>query len=292
MRPSVESVVPSPNQSFTCLDLDLPEFHNDYHKHPELELTRIVENSGKRLIGDSLERFEAGDLVLIGSGLPHQYESDRVGRSRAKVIQFSPGLFGKDFYLMPEFRRIGDLQTRAAPGLVFSSGISGKVTSLINQLFADQNEAKRALLLLEILLVLSEDRESRSLASLGYHNQVSEKSVDRLGRMIAFIDQQVDRGEPVTLEEMARVAALHPQSVSRFFHQHTGMNFQAYLQVIRVGKAARRLMETDDPISAIALDIGFASQSNFNRQFREIHKMTPSLYRKAVSPTAQRESPS
>ncbi len=283
MKPTVESVFPSPRQSFTCLDHDLPEFHNDYHKHAELELTSIVESKGKRLIGDSIEHFDAGDLVLIGPHLPHQYESERVGRARAKVIQFAPDLFGKDLILLPEFRSIGELQSRAAPGLAFSRNTQGKVAPLMDHLFADPNEGKRALLLLEILLVLSHDSDARPLASVGYVDQVSEKSVARLGRIIAFIDERVELGDSIRLEEMAKVAALHPQSVSRFFQQHTGMSFQDYHQVIRVGKAARKLIETDDDISSIALDVGFASQSNFNRQFRGIHKMTPSQYRKQLA---------
>lgn len=279
MRPTVESIFPSPGQSFTCLNHDLPEFHNDYHKHPEMELTRIIEGSGKRLIGDSLQRFSDGDLVLIGTQVPHQYESERLGRARAQVIQFLPGLFGKSLLLLPEFRSIGDLEKRAATGLVFFGRCREMVEPIFDELFTSATKGKRAVLLLEILLLLSQADEVHPLASPGYVDQVSEKSVARLGRVIAGINQFVDAGLPVSLEEVAKIAALHPQSVSRFFQQHTGMSFQEYLQTIRVGKATRKLIETNDNISNIALDVGFPSQSNFNRQFRRIHKMTPSQYR-------------
>lgn len=282
MRPSVESIFPSPGQSFTCLNHDLPEFHNDYHKHPEMELTRIIEGSGKRLIGDSLETFSDGDLVLIGSQLPHQYESARVGRARAQVIQFLPGLFGKNLRLLPEFRSMGDLEERAATGLVFCGHGRKTIEPLLDDLFTTTQEGKRAILLIEILLILSQSDDAHPLATAGYVDQVSEKSVARLGRVITEINERIDAGLPVSLDEVAKIAALHPQSVSRFFHQHTGVSFQEYLQHIRVGKAARKLIETSDNISDIALDVGFPSQSNFNRQFRGMHQMTPSQYRREL----------
>ncbi|MEM7700079.1 MAG: AraC family transcriptional regulator [Verrucomicrobiota bacterium] len=278
MQAIVESIQSSPAQSFTCLDHDLEAFHDDYHRHIELELTWIVESSGKRLVGDKLASFVSGDLVLIGSNLPHQYRSEGPGPARAKVIQFAPEVFGSPFLSLPEFRSIETLQHRARRGLSFSNRAVSAITPLIEKLFQLPEGSERAVALISLLLEISK-RKGTPLASLGYGEHASSRSIARIGRVIDWIDRQTEAGDPVQLQEAARVAALHPQSVSRFFLQHTGMNFQRYLQVVRIGKAAQKLIETDDPISSIALDVGYASQSNFNRQFQQIHKMTPTQYR-------------
>lgn len=281
MRAIVESISASPVQSFTCLSHDLEAFHNDYHRHGEIELTWIEEGPGKRLIGDSLEPFSPGDLVLIGSNLPHQYQSEGVGRARAKVIQFAANWWGAGFDQLPEFRALAELILRAKRGLAFSVLETEEVTSLISELFALPEGFGRAILLLQILERLS-SAPSRSLASVGFSDQVSSRSVERLRRMIELIDQRTDLGEPVPLQDVASAAALHPQSVSRFFQQQTGMSFQRYLQTIRIGKASRRLIESNDPVSIIALDVGYATQSNFNRQFLEIQGRTPTAYRREI----------
>lgn len=71
MKLSREKVQPKAGSSFARLDFELPEFDTHYHYHPEVEITWILESEGQRLVGDGLENFEANDLVLIGSGVPH-----------------------------------------------------------------------------------------------------------------------------------------------------------------------------------------------------------------------------
>ena len=55
-----------------------------------------------------------------------------------------------------------------------------------------------------------------------------------------------------------------------------------YLNQYRIAEAARRLQDPAEinlPISTIALDVGYASLSSFNKAFKEVHGVTPSIYR-------------
>lgn len=56
--------------------------------------------------------------------------------------------------------------------------------------------------------------------------------------------------------------------------------FAAELLSARVQAAKRRMRETDAPLAAIALEVGFSSQQHFSRAFKEIEGLTPSAYRR------------
>ena len=85
------------------------------------------------------------------------------------------------------------------------------------------------------------------------------------------------------IDEASKVAALHPQSLSRFFKQHLGMTFQEYLKKIRLGQAARLLTTTDRTVTDIAFESGFNNLSNFNRHFRAAYGISPKEYRECCN---------
>ena len=73
-------------------DVRVPKFELNWHQHTEWELTYIVSGSGYRMVGGSIEAYFPGDLVLIGSGIPHSWvSSDATDDSaRAIVLHASP----------------------------------------------------------------------------------------------------------------------------------------------------------------------------------------------------------
>jgi AraC-like DNA-binding protein len=83
--------------------------------------------------------------------------------------------------------------------------------------------------------------------------------------------------------EVAAVAALSEGAFSRFFYKCTGRTLPMYLNEIRLGRAARLLLETDLRVSDIASECGFANLSNFNRRFFAWKQMTPSVFRGKVA---------
>src|SRR5678815_5195649 len=55
-----------------------PYFKSPFHYHPELELVYVKESHGKRIIGDKLDTFTDGDMVFMGSNLPHIWLNDEI----------------------------------------------------------------------------------------------------------------------------------------------------------------------------------------------------------------------
>ena len=278
MKLSRENVQPQAGSSFARLEFVLPEFDTHYHYHPEIEITWIVESEGQRLVGDCLETFARDDLVLIGSGVPHQYRNWKRGKAHSRVIQFRRELFGNELWRLPEFDRIDRMLERSARGLFFSSATSRLARGSMLKVFRAQEGPGSVIELLELLNILSSDERSVPIASAVYSQPVKTKKIDRLQRVLNFLESRWR--EPVTLTEAAEVAALHPQSMSRFFRKHLGVTFQAYVVQLRVRRAAQALLESDRKVVDIAFDCGFNNLANFNRSFHSAYGQTPSAYRK------------
>src|SRR3954454_7705187 len=81
MKIVFEKIVPEAGSSFAILDKKAAAFDGRFHFHPEVEITLIESSNGRRVVGDSIEQFAPGDLVLLGENLPHQYVSDRTSQS-------------------------------------------------------------------------------------------------------------------------------------------------------------------------------------------------------------------
>ena len=83
---------------------------------------------------------------------------------------------------------------------------------------------------------------------------------------------------------------MSPAAFSRFFRRAMGRTFTDYLTELRVTTACTLLRESDDPITSVAEQAGFANLANFNRRFLQRKAMTPSEYRRAtrtaVTPTS------
>ena len=53
-----------------------------WHYHPEIEICYVKQGFGHRIIGNSVQRFQEGDLVLVGSNLPHCWITEKAFNDR------------------------------------------------------------------------------------------------------------------------------------------------------------------------------------------------------------------
>jgi gentisate 1,2-dioxygenase len=98
---------------------DLPYFYNSVHYHEECQLTYIIEGQGVVLVGEQVEKFREGDLLLIGKNTPHvlmhskeYYDGTSLLHARAISIFFSKDTFDTVFNQMPETSKIEEFLAR------------------------------------------------------------------------------------------------------------------------------------------------------------------------------------
>ncbi len=265
------------NQSFVAYSFTAPAFDFRWHYHPEFELTLITEGFGRRLIGDSHENFRAGDLVLIGSGLPHTWASElSVHKSvSAIVIQFSAA-FITNFSQYTECSDIQELLRYASRGLAFSTENDPKIVKMIRKL-PTKTGLKRITSLLEILQKLSSNTQTK-LASEFYIANKSKGSEQRINKICGHL--QANFSQQLSLDEAAAMVHLSRSAFCKFFKRMMKTNFSDYLNEIRIANACLLLAETDKTIREIAMDSGFESLTYFNRIFFRKKEKTPSAFRK------------
>ena len=129
-----------------------------------------------------------------------------------------------------------------------------------------------------ILYELSKFDDARQLATSSFAKVETESESKRILKVKNYIDNHYK--DEMSLEQLAGLVGMTASSFSRYFKQRTGKNISEYIVDIRLGHAARLLVDTADSISEICWTTGFNTLSNFNRLFRK---------RKACSPTEFRE---
>ncbi len=100
-----------------------------------------------------------------------------------------------------------------------------------------------------------------------------------LGAVMDFISGHYH--EPIDNRRLARMAGLSERTFERQFRRHYGLSPHQYVKRVRVRMACRALVYTDQSIARIAAEHGFADQSYFTREFREVIGTTPSDYRRS-----------
>jgi AraC-like DNA-binding protein len=283
MKMVYEKVCPDEQASFRCLSWKGIEFDSPHHFHPEIEITQILSSSGELLVGDRLDTFAPGDLTMFGSDIPHRYKNWKSGNSQSRVVQFRIDAMGNHFFDLPECRAIRQLIQDSSRGLRFSEATRKVGCQVMTRLFRSPVGPMRFSLLVELLDMLSRDDGREPLASVDFQTQKDAKIDPRLETILAFIDDHWR--ETISLADVADVAGLHPQSISRFFRGHLGKTFQDYVIELRISRAARELLESQRAISDVAFACGFNNLANFNRLFRARYNIAPRDYRTKINST-------
>ncbi|GAB3266874.1 AraC family transcriptional regulator [Larkinella harenae] len=268
--------------SLRVIHLELPYFDAHWHFHPEYELTYIVRSHGKRFVGDHVEPYDSGDLVLLGPDLPHFWRSDddyyqpqSNATAEAIVVQFAQKLGDTLLPQLPETQPLSALLNRARYGLRFSRQKAETVRSSLESLLHCEG-LERLLRLLYLLEQLASDPAATMLASNNYELKASEAETERMKRVLDYMLAHFR--EEIRVDHMASVAGMAPAAFCRYFRKRTRKSFIEYLNELRISHARKLLMESDLSISQVGLECGFNNISHFHRQFKLHNGTTPLKY--------------
>ncbi len=257
------------------------EFLYPLHSHMDFELNFIENGAGvKRVIGDSVEEIGEYELTLVaGEQLEHAWEQGTCssGDVREITIQFAWDLFDGAGMNKNIFYDIHQMLQRARLGLTFSLKTIMRVYPELDTIASETEPFEQYMNFLKIMHELAKADDSRVLASSSYAQADESTQSRRIRKVEQYVSEHYR--EDIRLEDLAALVGMAPSAFSRFFRQRTGRTVVDYIIDIRLGNAARMLVDTTQNISEICYSCGFNNLSNFNRVFKAKRGYTPRDFR-------------
>ncbi len=253
------------------------------HRHDEYELIYICRSYGTRYVGDSVEPFSAGDLVLVGSNLPHCWQNDEIflknhpsHQAKAVIVQFDKAFFSEAFKY-PEFNSINNMLKSSDQGIHFGKEIVSQYSETIIHL-TKLSGFERLVMFFQLLHNLSLSTDTRLLASNSFNKTDARYEFNKISTILQYISDHYQQA--LTLDNISQRFHMSPSAFCNYFKRKTGKTLTAYLNEYRTAKACKLLTNNDKNISEIAFECGFNNISYFNRIFRKIMGNNPTVYKK------------
>ena len=264
------------------------EFTYPIHNHSVYELNFVENAKGvRRIVGDSQEVIGDYDLCLITSpDLEHVWEQNEChsGDIREITVQFDFSMSDETLFGRNPYASITRMMQEAKKGLSFPLQAIMKVYGMLDTLSSVKDGFYAVQQFLTILYELSRCENARTLASSSYAKvTVEDDDSGRILKVKNFISKNYM--DELRLPELASLAGMSSSAFSRFFKLHTGRNISEYIIDLRLGYAARMLVDTAKSISEIGFDCGFNNLSNFNRIFKKKKGCSPSEFRESYHKT-------
>ncbi|WP_297704876.1 AraC family transcriptional regulator [uncultured Eudoraea sp.] len=286
-KPAFEAIEPNFGRSYTYQKFDSLKNNKDnlWHYHPEIELVYVNGGAGKRQIGSHISCYTDGDLILIGSNLPHCGFTDKfTGNKSEIVIQMKADFLGNSFFNIPEMKQTQTLFEIARGGVAFSGETKNIVGEKLENL-ENESDFEQLLSILSILNELSNSQDFKVLNAEGFSFKTDIEDNDRIN--IVFNHVRNNFKEEITLSEISDKAGMTVPSFCRYFKKITNKTFIQFVNEYRLVHASKLLAEQPMSITDVCFESGFNNFSHFNKSFKAFTGQNPSEYRNTLNKVVQ-----
>lgn len=244
------------------------------HWHDAVEIIFLLDGELTVYQQEQKMHMEKNDIILINSG---EFHATRCREGNESLLIQIPDRFMQKY--IPEFQDIQFIM-HARP----TNAIQQTKLEQLRKILRDMQivlDVKPDGMMLRFYALLFE------LLYMLYHNyrlelssteRKRQKNLERLRPVISYVQEHYQ--EPISIAEIADIAAFQPEYFCRFFKQQTGMTFQTYLNEFRLSKIYADIVQTDTPIYQILEKHGFTNYKVFRRMFAERFHDTPSRIRR------------
>ncbi|GGG55366.1 AraC family transcriptional regulator [Bizionia arctica] len=270
--------IPKPEGSNLVYQVDLePYFYNKLHQHEEIQISYIVSGEGTLIVGDTINYYKTGDILILGSQLPHVFESDQEKHSQShmQTLFFTESSFGEGFFGLEELIELQVFFKQAKHGFKVNSN-QIEIIALFNRIELS-SKLDRFTILLHLLKILSIS-DYKSLSSFIYEKNYSLVEGERMRDVIEYTMSHYEKD--VTLESVANVANMTKNAFCKYFKKYTNKTYGKFLNELRIEHSCKLMLSGKNlTISDVAFKVGFNNISNFNRQFKKVKHKTPLIFK-------------
>lgn len=265
-------------------EFDYKHFTYPWHFHSEYEIIYIRQGTGNLFAGNYSGKFSDGDIIIIGSNLPHYLKNDEQYhapenelRVTGTIIQFEKDFLYSAIQKYPQFIKIKKLLEESMSGILIAFG-SDEETVKLMQNIPSFTGMDQLICFLELLKKMSLIKNRILLTT--FDTMTAPYEDLRIDKIISFLNKNYNR--TVTLKEISSLAAMNPAAFCRYFKQKTGKTFIHYILEMRINFACKLLMMDSQNMTQISLICGYETISNFNKSFKKITGITPTRYREIM----------
>lgn len=280
VKPSFEAITPSFESSFSYHKYEGKANNKAHlwHYHPEIELVYVNGGSGRRQIGSHVSYYTDGDLILIGSNLPHCGFTDiYTGNRYETVVQMPPHFLGTDFLKLAETKGIAKLFEKAKSGIAFSKDTKLMVGETLEKM-SSMWPFERLLALLQVLRELEQAHDYKILNAQGFAVELQQQDNDRINMVFNYVKDHYT--EDINLAFVADLCSMTVPSFCRYFKKITNKTFTHFINEYRIVHVCKLLDDQPISIANASYEAGFNNFSHFNKVFKEFTGKSASAYRK------------
>ncbi|TQO39742.1 AraC-like DNA-binding protein [Arenibacter algicola] len=262
---------------------DVREYFDDHwHFHNMLELVYIQHGLGSRYIGDSIDSFSDGEVILVGAKLPHVWKSNLIETTGniihkkciAYVIQFPADFLGQNFMELSEVKPIKNLIKLAERGIAFNNEdrkvLSKKIKSILKY-----DGMERLIKFIDLLHYASLTKKHKLLASPLFVDTIVDND-PKINKIFGYVMDNFT--ENVELTTAAELVNMNKAAFCRYFKKRTKKTFSEFLNEVRIGHACKLISQDNVSITESAYLSGYNSPSYFYKQFKNIKGVSPTEY--------------
>lgn len=247
------------------------------HQQETWELSYIITGSGNRIIGDLVENFSKGEIILIPPNIPHCWYFDESVHDTDGKIENITIVFENDFLrnctiVFPELSTaIAEIESNENAVSVTGEPLQKLQTLMTSMIY--KNDIERISSFIIVLELISYCKEMQIVGRPVIENKQEKK----LQKIHLYILSNFQRN--ITLEEVSQFVGMQKSSFCVFFKRMTGKSFFTYLTEFRIESSCQMLLKTKLSVKEICIGSGFSDIPYYNRVFKKIKGMSPGHYR-------------
>lgn len=248
------------------------------HHQNSWEMSYIIRGTGKRIIGDTYEDFNEGEVVLIVPEMPHQWifnkdNTDNNGNIENITITFPVDFLQQLASIFPEYTQMAKWFDDLQASIKFPKSDADSISILLRQMEFEQPHER----INSLIGLLSDIYRNKRFALAGNFSS-NDSMADRVKKINTWL--ACNYQHEVSIDSLAKYIGMNRSSLCTFYKHHTGETIFGHLMAIRVG-IAKHILETEDvSIAQCCYKSGFNDIPHFNRTFKRFTGKTPNEYRK------------
>ena len=258
------------------IDHEHSRYEMSAHWHNEVEIIRVIDGILNVRLNNKFYSVKKDEILFVNPETVHQalpvecvYECLDFYLDFIPVISSGSAYFIESIknheYLINEYHQCKDSSLWNAVDVLFevmkvrSSGYKFKVIGALYNLFGE--------------IVDTHSYHPTDSAPMS-----EDKNVPKLRNVLSYMRSNYDSA--ITLDDMAEAAGMSPRYFCYFFKEMTTKTPVEYLNLYRIEKASRKLLNSDLSVTDIAFSCGFNDLSYFIKTFKQVKGKTPAKFRK------------